>query len=78
MAYDQKLITELEAKAKNTNEDTDSVEGANVKSPKVTVAQVRNILDENIKVYPGHGSSTTIKHEKENNPFFGVKSNCSF
>ena len=36
------------------------------------------ILDENIKVYPGHGDSTTIKHEKENNPFFGAKSNCSF
>ena len=28
-------------------------------------------LDENIKVYPGHGSPTSIGHEKENNPFFG-------
>ncbi|OGH97487.1 MAG: hypothetical protein A2104_07815 [Candidatus Melainabacteria bacterium GWF2_32_7] len=28
-------------------------------------------LDDNIVVYPGHGPSTTIKHEKINNPFFG-------
>lgn len=28
-------------------------------------------LDENITVYPGHGPSTTIKHEKAHNPFFG-------
>lgn len=31
------------------------------------------VLDDNIKVYPGHGNSTTIGHEKENNPFFGRK-----
>lgn len=30
-------------------------------------------LDDDIKVYPGHGPSTTIGHEKANNPFFGVK-----
>jgi len=27
------------------------------------------ILPEETKVFPGHGSSTTIKHEKEKNPF---------
>ncbi|MCK7516041.1 MAG: MBL fold metallo-hydrolase [Desulfobacterales bacterium] len=32
------------------------------------------VLDENIIVYPGHGPSTTIKHEKLNNPFFGESS----
>lgn len=26
-------------------------------------------LDENVKVYPGHGPSSTIGHEKVNNPF---------
>jgi len=28
-------------------------------------------LDENIIVYPGHGPATTLKHEKNYNPFFG-------
>jgi len=28
-------------------------------------------LDEAIKVYPGHGPSTSIGHEKIHNPFFG-------
>lgn len=27
------------------------------------------ILDEDLKVYPGHGDSSTIKYEKKNNPF---------
>jgi len=31
------------------------------------------ILDDSVKVYPGHGPSTSIGHEKENNPFFGKK-----
>lgn len=26
-------------------------------------------LDENVKVYPGHGGQTTIKHEKNHNPY---------
>lgn len=29
-------------------------------------------LDEDITIYPGHGGSTTIGHEKANNPFFGA------
>lgn len=30
-------------------------------------------LDDNTIVYPGHGSSSTIKHERENNPHFSKK-----
>jgi len=26
-------------------------------------------LPEAVKIYPGHGPSTTVGHEKENNPF---------
>lgn len=26
-------------------------------------------LDDNIKIYPGHGQASTVKHEKENNKF---------
>jgi len=27
------------------------------------------VLNDEIKVYPGHGPSTTIGHERSNNPF---------
>lgn len=30
------------------------------------------VLDENIKVFTGHGDNTTIGHEKINNAYFGV------
>jgi len=30
-------------------------------------------LDEDITVYSGHGPSTTIGHEKQNNPYFGAE-----
>lgn len=29
-----------------------------------------SLLPEDVKVYPGHGPSTTIGHEKRNNPYF--------
>ena len=30
------------------------------------------VLDENVRVHPGHNSETTIGHEKQTNPFVGV------
>ena len=33
------------------------------------------ILDDNIRVLPGHGPATTIGHEKSENPVFGI--NCN-
>lgn len=29
-------------------------------------------LDDNVEVFPGHGRTTTIGHEKRHNPFFGA------
>ena len=45
--------------------------GGSYKQLKDSIVNKLFVLDENIKVYPGHGQSTTIGHEKENNPFFG-------
>ncbi len=30
------------------------------------------VLDGNLKVLPGHGESTSIKHERQSNPFFNL------
>ncbi|NMA65757.1 MAG: MBL fold metallo-hydrolase [Clostridiaceae bacterium] len=41
-------------------------------SPRKLIESVRQhlySLDDNIKVWPGHGPSTTIGHERENNPY---------
>ncbi len=31
------------------------------------------VLDDDVEVFPGHGETTTIGHEKVNNPFCGLK-----
>lgn len=35
-------------------------------------------LDEGCTIYSGHGPATTVKNEKEHNPFFGTKSGRTF
>lgn len=51
--------------------------GGNIKKQWESLQRLKN-MDENIEVYPGHdyGSipSSTIKHEKENNPFLKCRS----
>lgn len=36
-----------------------------------SIRQKLAVLDDDIRVFPGHGPETTIGEEKENNPFFG-------
>lgn len=45
------------------------LEGGNFSQLKSNIQEKLFTLDENIKVYPGHGPSTTIGHEKANNQF---------
>lgn len=49
------------------------LEGGNFNTLKESVNSIYK-LDEFITIYPGHGSKTTIKHEKYNNPFINIKS----
>ena len=42
--------------------------GGNYQQLKNSVQYILNSLDEDIKIYPGHGDLTTIKYEKINNP----------
>lgn len=42
--------------------------GGNYQQLKNSVQGILNSLDEDIKIYPGHGDLTTIKYEKINNP----------
>lgn len=43
--------------------------GGSFEQIKSNIKEKLFILDENIKVYPGHGPSSTIGHEKNNNKF---------
>ena len=43
--------------------------GGNFNELKKNIEEKIFTLDENIKIYPGHGSSTTVGHEKNNNKF---------
>ncbi len=44
--------------------------GGNHKQLLANISEKLFTLPDNVKVYPGHMSSTTIKHEKMYNPFF--------
>lgn len=43
--------------------------GGNFKQIVSSIKEKLFVLDDNIKVYPGHGPTSTIGHEKENNQF---------
>lgn len=42
--------------------------GGSYESLRNSVRQVLNNLDENVKIYTGHGDLTTVGYEKQNNP----------
>lgn len=45
------------------------LEYADVNEMKNSINKIKQ-YDDDIKIYPGHGEDTTLKHEKENNYFF--------
>jgi len=45
------------------------LEGGSFKDIKYNIENKIFTLDENIKIFPGHGEFTSVKHEKENNRF---------
>ncbi|MBR1907491.1 MBL fold metallo-hydrolase [bacterium] len=45
------------------------LEGGSFEEIKSNIENKIFTLDENIKIFPGHGNFTTVKHEKENNKF---------
>ncbi len=48
-------------------------QGGSFDEIKQSIQEKLFLLDEDIVVYPGHGSPTTIKKEKHTNPFVGMK-----
>ncbi len=47
--------------------------GSSYKAIEASIKNKLFTLDDDVVVYPGHGPSTTIGYEKENNPYFGAK-----
>lgn len=45
------------------------LDGGNFEDIKTNIENKIFTLDENIKIFPGHGDFTSVKHEKENNRF---------
>lgn len=46
------------------------LQGGNFEELKENICNRLFVLPEDVTVYPGHGPSTTIEYEKNNNPFF--------
>ncbi|GLC28624.1 MBL fold metallo-hydrolase [Clostridium omnivorum] len=46
------------------------LEGGNFETIIESIKSKLMVLNDDIKVYPGHGPQSTIKYERENNPFF--------
>lgn len=45
------------------------LDGGNIKEMRESIDRLKKI-DKDIIIYPGHGPSTTLNYEKENNPYF--------
>ena len=46
--------------------------GGSSKQLKETIRNKIITLDDNVRIYPGHGPATTVGYEKKNNPFFNL------
>jgi len=46
--------------------------GGDFTAMRQSLNRIANLPNDDLKVYPGHMQSTTLAHEREHNPFFGL------
>jgi glyoxylase-like metal-dependent hydrolase (beta-lactamase superfamily II) len=46
--------------------------GGDFTQMRLSLNKIRNLPCDDLKIYPGHMKTTTLAHEREHNPFFGI------